>query len=65
MSVFPVLRALLRPRLAPPARALHSQPPENRVGPLETVIGLGAFFLAFMVPSGWILANMESYKKRD
>uniref|UniRef100_A0A8C3IIW1 Cytochrome c oxidase subunit 8A, mitochondrial n=1 Tax=Chrysemys picta bellii TaxID=8478 RepID=A0A8C3IIW1_CHRPI len=64
MSVFPVLRALLRPRLAPPARALHSYPPESRVGPL-TVIGLGAFFLAFMVPSGWILTNLESYKKRD
>uniref|UniRef100_A0A674I437 Cytochrome c oxidase subunit 8A, mitochondrial n=1 Tax=Terrapene triunguis TaxID=2587831 RepID=A0A674I437_9SAUR len=61
MSVFPVLRALLRPRLAPPARALHSYPPESR----ETVISLGAFFLTFMVPSGWILANMENYKKRD
>uniref|UniRef100_A0A8C0FXS6 Uncharacterized protein n=1 Tax=Chelonoidis abingdonii TaxID=106734 RepID=A0A8C0FXS6_CHEAB len=61
MSVFPVLRALLRPRLAPPARALSGSFSPSQ----ETVISLGAFFLAFLGPSGWILTNMESYKKRD
>uniref|UniRef100_A0A8C3TFT8 Cytochrome c oxidase subunit 8A, mitochondrial n=1 Tax=Chelydra serpentina TaxID=8475 RepID=A0A8C3TFT8_CHESE len=65
MSVSPVLRALLHPRLAPPARAVHSYPPESHVGPLETVISLGTFFVTALVPSGWVLANTESYKKRD
>ncbi|KAG6939520.1 hypothetical protein G0U57_001619 [Chelydra serpentina] len=31
----------------------------------ETVISLGAFFVTVLVPSGWVLANMENYKKRD
>ncbi|XP_059574498.1 translation initiation factor IF-2 isoform X1 [Alligator mississippiensis] len=31
----------------------------------ESAIGLGTFFLSFLVPAGWILAHLESYKKRD
>lgn len=31
----------------------------------ESLIAFSTFFVAFMVPSGWILANMESYKSRE
>lgn len=31
----------------------------------ETAIGLGMFSLAILGPSGWILANLEYYKKRE
>lgn len=31
----------------------------------ETVVGLVMFSLAILGPSGWILANLESYKKKD
>lgn len=31
----------------------------------ETAIGLGMFSLAILGPSGWILAHLEDYKKRE
>lgn len=31
----------------------------------ETAIGLGMFSVAILGPSGWILAHLEDYKKRE
>nr|XP_025034530.1 cytochrome c oxidase subunit 8A, mitochondrial [Pelodiscus sinensis] len=65
MAVFPMLCALLCPHLALPTLAVHSDPPENPMGLLESIIGLSSFFLAFLVLVGWILASLESYKRHD
>ncbi|KAM8834251.1 cytochrome c oxidase subunit 8A, mitochondrial [Synchiropus splendidus] len=44
---------------------LHSKPAKDSVGAMETVVGLGFFSLAILGPSGWILAHLEDYKKRE
>ncbi|XP_035467139.1 cytochrome c oxidase subunit 8A, mitochondrial [Scophthalmus maximus] len=44
---------------------LFTRPPKEKIGPLETVIGLGMFSLAILGPSGWILAHLEDYKKKE
>lgn len=31
----------------------------------ETVVGIGMFSMAILAPSGWILAHLEDYKKKD
>ncbi|CAM2116222.1 unnamed protein product [Caretta caretta] len=46
------------------SRLLHSQPPEENVGLVETVIGLSAFSLAVLGPAGWFLFHLPSYKKK-
>ncbi|KAM9708157.1 cytochrome c oxidase subunit 8A, mitochondrial [Menidia menidia] len=45
--------------------SLYTKPPKEKIGPLETTIGLGFFSLAILGPSGWILAHLEDYKKKD
>ncbi|XP_059208918.1 cytochrome c oxidase subunit 8A, mitochondrial-like [Centropristis striata] len=45
--------------------SLYSNPPKGKVGPMETVIGLSMFSLAILGPSGWILAHLEEYKKKE
>ncbi|XP_076835586.1 cytochrome c oxidase subunit 8A, mitochondrial [Brachyhypopomus gauderio] len=66
-----LLRGVLRLRTAPVLRgsnfaqraSIASKPAKHAVGSVETVIGLGLFTLVILAPSGWILANLESYKK--
>ncbi|XP_036379431.1 cytochrome c oxidase subunit 8A, mitochondrial [Megalops cyprinoides] len=45
--------------------SLFTRPPKDPLGPVETGIGLGMFALAILGPAGWVLANLESYKKKD
>ncbi|CAL8271075.1 unnamed protein product [Merluccius merluccius] len=60
-------------RVAPALRAnmitqratLYTRPAKEKIGTLETVIGLGMFSLAILGPSGWILAHLEEYKKKE
>ncbi|XP_025062054.1 uncharacterized protein LOC102373396 [Alligator sinensis] len=44
---------------------LRSHPPEENLGPVETVIGLAAFSLAILGPAGWFLSHLQSYKKKE
>ncbi|XP_060943567.1 cytochrome c oxidase subunit 8A, mitochondrial-like [Limanda limanda] len=74
MKMCGLLTGLLRPRLAslPRARVMvqqkatyvHSKPPKNKVGALESMFVLTVMTLTVMVPSGWVLANLEDYKTR-
>ncbi|XP_010868883.2 cytochrome c oxidase subunit 8A, mitochondrial [Esox lucius] len=45
--------------------SVYTRPAKEPVGPVESIIGLGMFSLAILGPSGWILANIENYKKRE
>uniref|UniRef100_A0A665W9N3 Uncharacterized protein n=2 Tax=Echeneis naucrates TaxID=173247 RepID=A0A665W9N3_ECHNA len=57
----PVLRAHAVSQRA----SIYTKPAKGKAGPVESAIGLGAFSLAILGPSGWILAHLEDYKKRE
>ncbi|XP_054652892.1 cytochrome c oxidase subunit 8A, mitochondrial [Dunckerocampus dactyliophorus] len=44
---------------------VYTKPAKENIGAMETAIGLGMFCLAILGPSGWILAHLEDYKKRE
>ncbi|XP_069036369.1 cytochrome c oxidase subunit 8A, mitochondrial-like [Lepisosteus oculatus] len=56
--------ALRGPAIAQRA-SIYTKPPKEAIGTVETAIGMFAFSLAILGPSGWILSHMEDYKKRD
>uniref|UniRef100_A0A3Q3XED0 Cytochrome c oxidase subunit 8A n=1 Tax=Mola mola TaxID=94237 RepID=A0A3Q3XED0_MOLML len=68
----PLLFRTLTSRAAPALRGytvcqranIFTKPGKEKIGAVETIIGLGMFSLAILGPSGWILANLEDYKKR-
>ncbi|XP_028840244.1 cytochrome c oxidase subunit 8A, mitochondrial [Denticeps clupeoides] len=68
-----LLRALSTLRSAPAVRGVAvsqranvaTKAAKDPIGPAETVFGLTLFALTILGPSGWILAHLESYKKRD
>ncbi|XP_071327405.1 cytochrome c oxidase subunit 8A, mitochondrial-like [Trachinotus anak] len=45
--------------------SVYTRPPKEKIGPVETAIGIGMFSLAILGPSGWILAHLEDYKKKE
>ncbi|CAN9502065.1 unnamed protein product [Ophioblennius macclurei] len=57
----PVLRA----HAASQKAHLFTRPAKEKIGPLETAIAMGMFSLAILGPSGWILAHLEDYKKKE
>ncbi|XP_073680846.1 cytochrome c oxidase subunit 8A, mitochondrial [Garra rufa] len=68
-----LLRGIARMRTAPALRGstitqranIATRPAKDSVGPAETVIGLAVFSLTILGPSGWVLANLESYKNKN
>ncbi|OPJ81538.1 hypothetical protein AV530_009964 [Patagioenas fasciata monilis] len=46
-------------------RCIHSSPPKEKVGLVETIIGFSAFSLAVLGPAGWFLCHLSSYKKKQ
>ncbi|KAF3693484.1 Cytochrome c oxidase subunit 8A [Channa argus] len=44
---------------------LQTRPARERIGPVETVVAFTMFSLALLGPSGWILAHLEDYKKKE
>ncbi|XP_066110149.1 cytochrome c oxidase subunit 8A, mitochondrial [Saccopteryx bilineata] len=62
-----LLRGLTSParRLLVPRAQIYSKPPREQLGTMEIVIGLTSCFLCILLPSGWVLSHLESYKKRE
>ncbi|KAB5571686.1 hypothetical protein PHYPO_G00227920 [Pangasianodon hypophthalmus] len=58
-----LFRAALRQHLTPRAN-ISAKPAKHVVSTGEQVIALTAMFLTILVPSGWVLAHLEDYKKR-
>ncbi|XP_032270214.1 cytochrome c oxidase subunit 8A, mitochondrial [Phoca vitulina] len=44
---------------------IHSKPPREELGTMDVAVGLTSCFLCFLLPSGWVLSHLESYKKRE
>ncbi|KAK7904754.1 hypothetical protein WMY93_017361 [Mugilogobius chulae] len=65
----PGILRVLTSRVAPVVRSqtanLGSKPAEQKIGAMETIISMGAFSVAILGPSGWILAHLEDYKKKE
>ncbi|KAL4659841.1 cytochrome c oxidase subunit 8B, mitochondrial-like [Arapaima gigas] len=58
-------RSLLRGPAITQRAGLVTKPARDPVGPTETAVGLTVFAVAILGPSGWVLANLEYYKKRE
>ncbi|XP_061209569.1 LOW QUALITY PROTEIN: cytochrome c oxidase subunit 8B, mitochondrial [Neopsephotus bourkii] len=58
-----LLTPLLRPLRVPRAH-IRSQPPEHPLSPAEQAIAFSIMFGCFLLPTGWILGNIEHYKSR-
>nr|Q863G1.1 RecName: Full=Cytochrome c oxidase subunit 8A, mitochondrial; AltName: Full=Cytochrome c oxidase polypeptide VIII-liver; AltName: Full=Cytochrome c oxidase subunit 8-2; Flags: Precursor [Eulemur fulvus fulvus]AAP32256.1 cytochrome c oxidase subunit VIII liver form [Eulemur fulvus] len=53
-------------RRLPVLRAqVHSKPPREKLGTMDVAIGLTSCFVCFLLPSGWVLSHLETYKKRE
>ncbi|ERE77766.1 cytochrome c oxidase subunit 8A, mitochondrial [Cricetulus griseus] len=52
-------------RLMVPRAQVHSKPPREQLGVGEIAIGLTSCFICCLLPAGWVLSHLESYKKRD
>ncbi|KAF5925956.1 cytochrome c oxidase subunit 8A, mitochondrial [Diceros bicornis minor] len=62
-----LLRGLTGParRLLVPRAQVHSKPAREQLGTMDVAVGLTSCFLCFLLPSGWVLSHLESYKKRE
>uniref|UniRef100_A0A3Q2P963 Cytochrome c oxidase subunit 8B, mitochondrial n=1 Tax=Fundulus heteroclitus TaxID=8078 RepID=A0A3Q2P963_FUNHE len=63
-AVSGLFRNALRSRAVPVAN-LMTKPAKENITAAEQAIAMGAFFVAILVPSGWILAHLEDYKKKE
>ncbi|OBS81501.1 hypothetical protein A6R68_20234 [Neotoma lepida] len=52
-------------RLLVPRAQIHSKPPQEKLGALDITIGLTSCFVCCLLPAGWVLSHLESYKKRE
>ncbi|OCT81713.1 hypothetical protein XELAEV_18024221mg [Xenopus laevis] len=50
---------------APVRRGIVTRPAKSPVSAREAVIAISSFVVCFLGPAGWVLTNMETYKKRD
>ena len=62
-----LLRGLTGParRLLVPRAQVHSKPPREQLGSMDVTIALTACFVSFLLPAGWVLSHLDSYKKRE
>ncbi|XP_048829624.1 cytochrome c oxidase subunit 8B, mitochondrial [Brienomyrus brachyistius] len=55
----PTLRSLITSKAS-----ISSKPAKHNLTVAEQTIAMVSLFAAILVPSGWILSNLEEYKKR-
>ncbi|KAK3535694.1 hypothetical protein QTP70_020574 [Hemibagrus guttatus] len=58
-----LFRTAMRQHLTQRAN-ISAKPAKNVVSTGEHMIAMLTMFVTILVPSGWILANLENYKKR-
>ncbi|NXW25960.1 COX8A oxidase, partial [Circaetus pectoralis] len=58
-----LLRSAARP--GPAQRGIVSGPPEQPVGPGESVVAFVVMFASCLGPAAWVLAHLEDYKKGE
>ncbi|CAI5697274.1 cytochrome c oxidase subunit 8A, mitochondrial [Oreochromis niloticus] len=56
---------VLRGHVVAQRASIYTRPPKEKIGSFETAVGLGMFSLIILGPSGWILAHLEDYKKKE
>ncbi|XP_024138028.1 cytochrome c oxidase subunit 8B, mitochondrial [Oryzias melastigma] len=59
-----LLRTALRARVAPVAN-ISSKPAKENISAGEQTIAMTVLFITILGPSGWILAHLEDYKKKE
>ncbi|XP_054426961.1 cytochrome c oxidase subunit 8A, mitochondrial [Pteronotus mesoamericanus] len=52
-------------RLLVPRAQIYSKPPREQLRTMDLAIGLTSCFLCILLPAGWVLSHLESYKKRE
>ncbi|KAM9470679.1 cytochrome c oxidase subunit 8B [Clarias gariepinus] len=58
-----LFRAALRQHLTPRA-SITSKPAKHVLSTGEQLVAMATMFMTILVPSGWILTNLEEYKKK-
>ncbi|CAK6449561.1 unnamed protein product [Pipistrellus nathusii] len=58
-----LLQAPLRACVVPKAH-ISAKPAKSPTSAPEQAVALVVTFFSFMIPSGWVLSHLESYKKR-
>ncbi|XP_036109065.1 cytochrome c oxidase subunit 8A, mitochondrial-like [Molossus molossus] len=48
-----------------PRAQVHSRPPREQLGTMDITTGLTSCFLCSLLPAGWVLSHLESYKKQE
>ncbi|XP_023811294.1 cytochrome c oxidase subunit 8B, mitochondrial [Oryzias latipes] len=59
-----LLRTALRFRVAPVAN-VASKPAKENISGRDQTIAMTTMFITILGPSGWILAHLEDYKKKE
>ncbi|XP_004051465.1 cytochrome c oxidase subunit 8A, mitochondrial [Gorilla gorilla gorilla] len=52
-------------RLPVPRAKIHSLPPDEKLGIMELAVGLTSCFVTFLLPAGWILSHLETYRRPE
>uniref|UniRef100_A0A3B5L8Q9 Uncharacterized protein n=1 Tax=Xiphophorus couchianus TaxID=32473 RepID=A0A3B5L8Q9_9TELE len=63
-AVSRLFRTALRSRVIPAAN-VATKPAKVKLSAGEQAIGMSAFFAVILVPSFWIMAHLEDYKKKE
>ncbi|XP_032496586.1 cytochrome c oxidase subunit 8B, mitochondrial-like [Phocoena sinus] len=65
LRVAPAVRLLKAPLggWVVPKAHISDKPARTPTSPTEQAIGLSVMFLSFLIPAGWVMYHLESYKK--